>query len=149
MDNVSPQRRSQIMARVKSKGNKSTESVLVNIFRTYQISGWRRHYSTTGTPDFCFPKHKIAIFVDGCFWHGCSEHCRMPSSNSEYWNLKIARNIQHDAIVGRTLRKKGWKVIRIWEHEFRIGTGLSQKMKRIKKIVQLSLEAGTSKSIDG
>ncbi len=138
MDTVSPKQRSQIMTRVRSTGNKSTESAVIAAFRTRHISGWRRQYPTTGTPDFCFPKHKIAVFVDGCFWHGCPKHCRMPATNRKYWNQKIARNVQHDTIVGHTLRKKGWKVIRILEHELHGGTGLARKMKRIKEIVQQS-----------
>jgi DNA mismatch endonuclease (patch repair protein) len=136
MDTVSPKQRSQIMARVRSTGNKSTESAVINVFRAHHILGWRRQYRTTGTPDFGFPRHKIAVFVDGCFWHGCKQHCRMPSANRKYWNLKIARNIQHDALVVRTLRKRKWIVIRIWEHELHGGAALARKMKRIKEIVQ-------------
>jgi DNA mismatch endonuclease (patch repair protein) len=136
MDTVSPTKRSQIMARVRSTGNKSTELAIIAAFRACHISGWRRQYRATGTPDFCFPKYKVAIFVDGCFWHGCSKHCRMPATKRKYWSHKISRNVQHDIVVGCTLRKKGWKVIRIWEHECRGGAGLAKKIKRIKKIIQ-------------
>ena len=136
MDTVSPKQRSRIMARVKSTGNQSTESALIAIFRTHRVSGWRRQYPTTGTPDFSFPKHKIAVFVDGCFWHGCPKHCRMPATNRTYWNQKIARNVQRDSTVCRALRKKGWKIVRIWEHALHDGTELTRKIERIKKLVQ-------------
>ncbi|MBN1830179.1 MAG: very short patch repair endonuclease [Deltaproteobacteria bacterium] len=132
MDTVSPKQRSKIMAKVRSVGNKSTELAVIKVFRILHISGWRRQYQAIGKPDFCFPKQKIAVFVDGCFWHGCPKHCRMPATNRKYWNQKIARNVQHDGIVGRELRKRGWKVVRIWEHELQGGKELTRKMKRIK-----------------
>jgi len=136
MDTVSIAQRSQIMARVKSAKNKSTEEVVLSIFRTYRIWGWRRHYSAIGKPDFSFPKHRLAVFVDGCFWHGCQKHCRMPSTNRKYWNQKIARNIQRDRTVNHDLRSKGWKVIRFWEHELSGGPGLTRKMKKLTEVVQ-------------
>jgi len=136
MDTISPTERSRIMARVKSKGNKSTESAVVAIFRASRISGWRRHCSLAGKPDFSFPKQMLAVFVDGCFWHGCPRHCRMPSTNRKYWTQKIARNVQRDRDVIRELRNKGWRCIRFWEHDLCGGTGLTRKMKRLKRIVQ-------------
>jgi len=69
-----------------------------------------------GKPDFIHRKAKIAIFLDSCFWHGCSEHCRMPHSNIDYWQKKIERNKKRDALVTNTLTKNGWQVLRIWEH---------------------------------
>jgi DNA mismatch endonuclease (patch repair protein) len=74
--------------------------------------------------------------VDGCFWHGCLKHCRMPSTNRKYWNQKIARNVQRDVAVNRELRRNGWTTIRFWEHELCGGTGLTRKLKRLKGIVQ-------------
>jgi DNA mismatch endonuclease, patch repair protein len=135
MDTVSPSERSKIMSRVRSKGNKSTEAVLLAAFKARKITGWRRQYPIIGTPDFCFQKHKLAVFIDGCFWHGCPKHCRVPESNRDYWVRKISRNVQHDVIVGKGLRKAKWKVIRIWEHDIS-GVGLIRKVNQIKKIVQ-------------
>jgi len=115
MDKVSPRKRSWIMAQVKSGGNKSTETALVAAFRRSKIRGWHRKYLLFGKPDFVFPKQRVAVFVDGCFWHGHPQRCRMPVSNRAYWAKKIARNVTRDKLVTQTLRKKGWKVLRIWE----------------------------------
>lgn len=136
MDTVSPSQRSKIMAKVRSTGNKSTESAVIAAFRAKSISGWRRQYSIVGTPDFCFPRQRIAVFVDGCFWHGCPKHCRKPSTNRDYWDRKISRNAERDKTVTSTLRKKGWIVVRIWEHEISSPGAMARKMKRIKQIVQ-------------
>jgi len=117
-------------------GNKSTEFAVITAFRTRGIAGWRRQYPITGKPDFCFPKDKIAVFVDGCFWHGCHKHCRMPDSNRKYWNRKIVLNVKRDKTVTKTLRKKGWDVIRIWEHTISNNAAMSRKMTKIKSMVQ-------------
>jgi DNA mismatch endonuclease (patch repair protein) len=116
-DTVSIARRSEIMSAVRSSGNRATEIVLVKLMRKYRITGWRRRVRLPGNPDFVFPKLKTAMFVDGCFWHGCCKHCRMPKGNSDYWLPKIAGNKSRDAVVTRTLRRAGWRVIRVWEHE--------------------------------
>jgi DNA mismatch endonuclease (patch repair protein) len=116
-DTVSPEKRSEIMRAVKSRGNKNTELVLARLLRQSKITGWRRSQPVFGKPDFIFPKHKFAIFVDGCFWHGCSKHCRMPKGNNAYWDQKITSNKTRDLLVTRTLRSQGWRVLRIWEHE--------------------------------
>jgi DNA mismatch endonuclease, patch repair protein len=70
-----------------------------------------------GRPDFTFRRVKLALFVDGCFWHGCSEHGRSPVANASYWMPKLLRNQERDREVSRELRKRGWTVLRIWEHE--------------------------------
>ncbi|WP_093402253.1 very short patch repair endonuclease [Micromonospora sediminimaris] len=71
----------------------------------------------TVRPDIVFTRRKVAIFVDGCFWHGCPLHCRMPSDPSGYWHYKIDRNRRRDAEVNELLRAAGWTVYRVWEHE--------------------------------
>ena len=136
MDTVSPSERSRIMASVKSCGNQTTETVLAARLRKERLHGWRRNYPLTGKPDFAFPSQRLAVFVDGCFWHGCVKHCRMPVTNRKYWEQKIARNVQHDREVNRELRRNGWRVIRVWEHEFRGGAGLKRKIRNLKEIVQ-------------
>jgi DNA mismatch endonuclease (patch repair protein) len=115
MDTVSTKKRSWIMAQVKSVGNSSTEKILVTVLRKSKIVGWRRHYPIFGKPDFAFPRNKVAVFVDGCFWHGHPRKCRVPQANREYWQEKISRNMTRDKLVTRTLKREGWKVIRIWE----------------------------------
>jgi DNA mismatch endonuclease (patch repair protein) len=115
-DVFSKKKRSQVMAAIRSTGNKDTELRLAKIFRQHGITGWRRHQPLIGKPDFIFHRQKLAVFVDGCFWHGCPRHCRMPQSNREYWQNKIKRNRFRDRQNTSRLRSKGWRVIRIWGH---------------------------------
>ena len=107
------------MKRVKSSGNRSTEIELIRFFKAQHITGWRRHYDVKGHPDFVFPQKKIAIFVDGCFWHGHDCRNTRPSNNAEYWMKKRQRNIEHDKEVTNLFVNRNWTVIRIWECELR------------------------------
>ena len=116
-DVFSKRKRSQVMAAIKSRGNKTTEIKLATIFRKNKIVGWRRNFPLFGNPDFVFPKLRLAIFVDGCFWHGCPKHLRKPKGNRNFWSEKISRNRKRDRIVTRNLRSAGWRVLRVWEHE--------------------------------
>jgi DNA mismatch endonuclease (patch repair protein) len=118
-DTFNKAERSRIMATVRSRGNKATELTLAKLFRAAGIKGWRRHAPIPGRPDFMFARERVAIFVDGCFWHGCAKHCRMPASNRKYWLQKIARNKQRDLATRKHLRAKGWRVVRIWEHDLK------------------------------
>lgn len=119
MDTFSPKKRSWIMAQVKSTGNKSTEQSLLATLREHGITRWRRGYPLLGKPDFVFPKVKVAVFVDGCFWHGHPRKCRIPKAHRSYWLKKIARNVLRDKEVTRALQEKDWKVVRIWEDSVR------------------------------
>ena len=112
-----PPERSHLMSRIRGRGNATTELAVVQIFRTAKISGWRRHYrGLPGTPDFVFPAAKLAVFLDGCFWHGCPRCYRKPRTNAEYWGRKVMVNTRRDRRVARELRARGWRVLRIWEH---------------------------------
>ncbi|MFA4828329.1 MAG: very short patch repair endonuclease [Thermodesulfovibrionales bacterium] len=133
MDTFSKTERSRIMASVKSRDTKSTELKFISILKEKGITGWRRNYQLTGKPDLVFPRLKIAVFIDGCFWHGCPSHCRMPSSNVKYWNNKIGKNKIRDKQITKALKMKSWKIIRIWEHGIKTGK-LNQKLNRIKQI---------------
>jgi DNA mismatch endonuclease (patch repair protein) len=108
--------RSLLMSRIRSSGNATTELRFLSLLRISRLSGWRRNYHLPGRPDFTFPKAKVVIFVDGCFWHGhsCNRRGR-PKRNIEAWNHKFARNKTRDRVVTRQLRQMDWKVIRIWE----------------------------------
>lgn len=119
------------MALIRSRGNKATEIRLAGILRAAGITGWRRHVPIPGNPDFIFRKARIAVFVDGCFWHGCRWHCRMPKSRRNFWNPKIARNRQRDRVVALLLRKRGWRVVRLWEHSLKNPTGITHKLQRL------------------
>jgi DNA mismatch endonuclease (patch repair protein) len=105
------------MSLIRGTGNKNTELRLIQVFRRNEIVGWRRKSKVFGKPDFVFREHKIAIFVDGCFWHGCPQHGVRPQQNAEFWLKKFLGNRTRDRRVTRTLRKQGWIVVRIWEHE--------------------------------
>lgn len=150
-DILTPAQRSALMAKVRGSDNASTELRLVAVFRALGITGWRRRFPLFGKPDFVFPKPppsprlrrpgKLAVFVDGCFWHGCPLHATRPKQNAEFWVEKIARNRARDRLVTRTLRGKGWRVLRIWEHE------LSRKYE--KRLLARLRRAGLVDGISG
>ncbi|MCC6819907.1 MAG: very short patch repair endonuclease [Verrucomicrobiota bacterium] len=112
-------KRSEVMSRIRGRGNKDTELALARLFRRHKITGWRRNQAVFGKPDFVFPKLRLAIFVDGCFWHGCPKHATKPKNNRAFWQRKFSANMKRDALVTRTLRRTGWRVLRVWEHELK------------------------------
>ena len=83
-DVYSKEKRSWLMSRVRSSGNKSTEGKLMEVLKQNHLTGWRRRYPFFGNPDIAFPNSKIAVFIDGCFWHGCPKHGEVPESNREF-----------------------------------------------------------------
>jgi DNA mismatch endonuclease (patch repair protein) len=107
--------RSLFMARVRGTGNTSTEIRTIQLFRGAGITGWRRGARVFGKPDFVFFRGRVAVFIDGCFWHGCPMCKRIPSSSTEFWSEKIKRNLKRDRHVSRELRKRGWNVVRARE----------------------------------
>ncbi|MCL4260873.1 MAG: DNA mismatch endonuclease Vsr [Anaerolineales bacterium] len=127
-DTFSTKKRSEIMRAIKSRGNASTERKLIQLFKTNKISGWRRNSIIFGRPDFVFPQRRVALFADGCFWHGHGCRNLTPAQNAEYWQKKIQRNIERDKEVTKALKKQNWQVVRIWECE--ISHGNIGKLKR-------------------
>ena len=120
------------MSAVRSRGNKTTEVILRLALARAGIVGWKMHPTwLVGTPDFYFHKEKLAVFVDGCFWHGCPKCGHVPSVNNAYWRKKISRNRERDAAKTRELRKAGIIVIRFWEHELK--ANLSKCVNRIQR----------------
>ena len=113
------QKRSEIMSKVHSKGNKSTELRLIKLFKENKITGWRRYYPVEGRPDFVFIKRRVAVFIDGCFWHGHDCRNTRPSANAEYWQNKRERNMKRDVKITELFEKRGWRVLRIWECELK------------------------------
>lgn len=120
------------MARIRGRDNKATEIAMLMILRRNRIIGWRRHPRTLGRPDFVFPKEQVAVFVDGCFWHGCPKHKSHPATNRDFWDAKLSRNKLRDKMVSRALKRQGWKVVRIWQHEFKkeFESGLVRRIQR-------------------
>jgi len=110
-------KRSEVMSRIRGRGNKDTELALIKLLRQQHITGWRRNQSVFGKPDFIFPAAKLAVFADGCFWHACPKHSNMPANNRAFWKRKLTANKLRDQLVARTLRSQGWRVLRIWEHD--------------------------------
>ena len=123
-------KRSQVMSTIRGKGNKGTELRFISIMRRYGVKGWRRNQPLFGRPDFVFHKFHLAVFVDGCFWHSCPIHSVKPKSNSKFWQDKFQANKARDHLVNKTLKKSGWRILRIWEHEL----GAKNEEKLVKKI---------------
>lgn len=139
-------KRSEVMSRIRSRGNKSTELALMKLFRRHKITGWRRQVLIITSPrpspqrgegvkvrpDFIFRRVRLALFVDGCFWHGCPKHGTQPKGNRAFWKNKFARNLARDRLVNRTLRSAHWRVLRIWQHELTVKNE-SRLLRRIRK----------------
>jgi DNA mismatch endonuclease (patch repair protein) len=118
------------MAAVRGRGNRNTEGRLVSILRRNGVTGWRRHRPVFGRPDFVFPTVRVAVFVDGCFWHACPLHGSVPKTNEAFWKRKLLRNTDRDREVTNTLRSKGWKVVRIWQHDLKAPEKVIRKIRR-------------------
>ena len=132
-------KRSEVMSRIRSRGNRDTELALAELLRRHRITGWRtqveiraraalprgpnntaaqqRRPTFRVRPDFVFKEARLALFVDGCFWHGCPKHATKPRNNSAFWRRKFAANKARDRLVNRALRIANWTVLRVWEHE--------------------------------
>ena len=111
--------RSALMSLIRGKGNASTELRLIGYLRAAGLKGWRRGSRLPGRPDLVFAAARLAVFVDGCFWHGCPAHHRLPATRRAFWRGKVRANRARDRRVDRELRARGWRVLRIWEHALR------------------------------
>lgn len=128
-DNLTPADRRKTMQAVKGKGTR-LEKRLFSMLAGMGVKGWKKNVdSIIGKPDVAFMNQRVAVFIDGCFWHGCP-HCKrkLPQTNRKYWKRKIERNIALAKSHNRRLRADGWTVVRIWEHELS-GTTDMQRIK--------------------
>lgn len=117
MDTFSPEKRSEIMKRVKSTNTSIEIKIRKELWRN-GLRGWRVHpKNVPGKPDIIFRRKKVVVFIDGCFWHGCPVCDRSPKSGNAYWENKISRNMARDRKYNELLINDGWSVIRLWEHE--------------------------------
>jgi DNA mismatch endonuclease (patch repair protein) len=121
--------RSRIMSRIRSNGNYSTELRFIRMMRQYGVAGWRRRTKLPGRPDFVFTKRRVAVFIDGDFWHGNPKNFRIPKSNCEYWEQKITGNRERDRQINRQLKTLGWRVLRFWESSLNDEEAVIAKLK--------------------
>ncbi|MGD0336334.1 MAG: very short patch repair endonuclease [Candidatus Omnitrophota bacterium] len=126
-DVLTKKQRSYCMSQIRARDTQP-EIILRKAISSAGISGYRLNYRLLGKPDIVFPKRKIAVFIDGCFWHKCPRCFIKPDTNKKFWNEKIASNVKRDKIVNTELKRKGWKVLRIWEHELRKGKIIKRKI---------------------
>lgn len=135
-DVLTKEQRSYNMSRIRSRDTQP-EFVLRKAVSEVGFRGYRLHYKLTGKPDIVFPGRKIAIFIDGCFWHKCPGCFTRPETNKAFWTAKIDSNVKRDKIVNMELRKNGWKVLRIWEHELKneklIKRKIIDRIRHVKK----------------
>ena len=172
-DVFTKKKRSDVMSRIRGRGNKDTELALAKLLRAHRITGWRRQIQIRTSPqpspqrgegvrvkpDFIFPKARLAVFVDGCFWHGCPKHSNptkwlrkssMPvrpasaiggRTGRTFWRAKLAANQARDRKVNRILRRAGWRIVRVWEHQLQKGEVRSAKgelhpvLRRIERVL--------------
>jgi DNA mismatch endonuclease (patch repair protein) len=134
VDKFTRGKRSEIMGKVRSRGNATTELEALRILRVAGITGWRRHSPIFGRPDFVFRKNRVALFIDGCFWHGCPECYQAPKTSIKFWREKVSKNGKRDKEVSLRLRKSGWKVVRVWECRLKSPGYL---LRRIRKLVPI------------
>ncbi len=117
MDVLTPRQRSYCMSRIRGRDTKPE----IFLRRALWASGirYRLHQNVTGRPDIVLTRSRVAVFCDGCFWHGCPEHSVKPKTNSSFWSTKLAKNKARDRRVVAALEAEGWTVLRFWEHEIK------------------------------
>lgn len=140
VDPLNRAERSALMSRVRTGGNQSTEGRVEAALRAATIEGWHKHpKGVLGTPDFFFPHHRLALFVDGCFWHGCPTCKRnMPTTRAEFWRSKIERNRRRDNRVHRQLRQQGYHVMRVWEHDLKRDSWLKRLRAMLRRVENMA-----------
>lgn len=130
-DVLTPKQRTYNMSRIRGK-NTAPEIKLRKMLFASGVRGYRIHYNLPGKPDIVFIKKKIAVFIDGCFWHKCPVCFQEPETRKDFWMKKIQSNIDRDKKVNEQLKNDGWAVIRIWEHEIK-----KEPEEAVKKIIAL------------
>jgi DNA mismatch endonuclease Vsr len=133
--NVAPSR-SRTMSAIRSKNTRTTERRLRMVLIRARIAGWQLHPDELpGRPDIYFPKQRLAIFIDGCFWHGCSRCGHIPKTRRSFWAAKILRNRARDRATARKLKERKMNVIRIWEHSLHDRARTNQVVRKIRKLL--------------
>ncbi|ROU01352.1 very short patch repair endonuclease [Marinobacter sp. R17] len=132
MDTLSPKQRSYCMSQIKGKNTSPEMALRKQLWRM----GYRYRLKSKlpGKPDLVFAKHKVVVFVDGCFWHKCPDHFVQPKKRAIFWQSKIDANVERDHKNSETLESQGWQVIRIWEHE--IKSSLEDSIARVVQVLE-------------
>ncbi len=138
IDSLTKAQRSELMAKVRATGNRSTEGRAEAALLSAGIENWEKHPSILGKPDFYFRELKLALFIDGCQWHACPLHVRYPKTNSEYWSTKLGRNRRRDNRVRRRLRQQGQHVMSVWEHDLRSDLWLKRLRSMLRRLSGVS-----------
>jgi DNA mismatch endonuclease Vsr len=132
---VDPRTR-RLMQNVRGRGNRTTEARFRAALISAGVRGWKLNVTTLqGSPDLLFPDEKIAVFLDGCFWHGCRQCGHVPNKNRAFWSAKINRNRERDRTNTAWLRRTGFVVIRFWEHQITgsLGDCIAEVEKKLGK----------------
>lgn len=130
-DLMTPEQRSRCMAQVKSKDTKPE----MRLRRALWADGlrYRLRYKLPGKPDLVFVAARLAVFVDGCFWHSCPDHATQPKTNPGFWATKLRENVERDQRVNWQLRGRGWTVLRLWQHD--VENDLEGAVNQIKSLL--------------
>jgi DNA mismatch endonuclease (patch repair protein) len=138
MDVLSPRQRSHCMSRIRGAHTKP-EMVLRKALWSAGLR-YRLHPKVMGRPDVAFKTARVAVFCDGCFWHGCPEHSVKPKTNNSFWSAKLAKNKARDEKVVSALEAEGWTVLRFWEHE--IEDDAAKLARQVRRAVRKSAKRG-------
>jgi len=131
--------RSRTMSAIRGKGNKTTELIIRMALVRAGVSGWEMHPpDIKGKPDFYFRTKRVAVFVDGCFWHGCERCGHTPRTRSEFWKAKFERNQARDLATGTVLKNMRIDVLRIWEHRLKTSEGKAEVVEEIIETLRSS-----------
>lgn len=115
-DVLTKRQRSLNMSRIKSR-HTTPELIIRKLLFSKGLRGYRLHRNLRGRPDIIYPVNKLAIFIDGCFWHKCRKCFIKPTTRVKFWENKLSGNVKRDKVISSELEKTGWQVLRIWEHE--------------------------------
>jgi len=134
VDIFTKEKRSEIMSRIRGRDTKPEISFRKALWHA-GLRGWRVHYGPHKI-DIAFVGRRIAIFLDGCFWHGCPKHYKKPKTGKGYWIPKIEKNRRRDRKTTRTLETEGWRVVRIWEHDLGNSDEMTKQATRIGQLMK-------------
>lgn len=132
-DVLTHEQRKRCMSRVRNR-NTDIELIFRKALWTAGLR-YRLDYKLTGKPDLVFVGKSLAVFVDGCYWHGCPEHGQIPKTNETFWREKIEKNIARDAAINDSLATAGWRVLRFWEHDIKLD--LAKCVQKVKQVLIL------------